>query len=194
MPTKVVLIADLLEKRLDAPTDWSFGIFPFFGWYHFSQTVHHSPETTITNVVLKITIYAYLNTGLGEYGNVGVGLKFNDTLLEGERHLIGLNKGWVIPSKSTRTLSINVTDKYRALTGTVPQMLSIAINSKLPFYTEYITVTAYLEIEYTGTEPQRLTGGSAIEIPQELLSLITEMMFTMFMFTLVINILGGMFS
>jgi hypothetical protein len=195
VPTKTVLIADLLGKQIDSPVDWSFGLFPFYGWYHFTQTVKLGSDTVITKATLKMEVktrYTVLGT---EYGNVGFAFRFNDSPIGGELDTSFPHYLWWTGTK--KMLTIGVTDKYRALEGETPQVLSVGLASVPPGHHSDITLTAYLELEYSGTEPTP-TGSGASQEPTgteslgDMMSFMINMMMLMMFMSMMMSMMSSM--
>ena len=189
MATKTILINGLLEKKLDSPVDWSFGLFPFYGWYEFVQTIEHKEDTAITKVTLTLELKAYYWNGVSEYGNVFFKIKFNDLDVP-----VSPDYLWTGTSKK---YVIDITDKYRKLAGAVPQVLSIGISSVPPGHHSHLITTAYLDIEYSGSEPVSVGSGSGKELTMEetmgiMVSFMMQFMFIMMFFSMMTAVMTSM--
>jgi len=183
MPTKTILIDELLEKRIDSPVDWSFGLFPFYGWYDFVQTVKHEPDTEITKVTLTLKLKAYYWNGTAEFGNVYFKIKFN------EEEILD-DKLWTGESK---TYTLDVTKQYRQLSESVPQVLTIGIASVPAGQHSHLIATAYLDIEYSGTAPEPVGSGFGKEPSlDEILGIMVSFMFMSLMMSMTVGMMTAM--
>ena len=183
MPTKTILIDELLEKQIDSPVDWSMGLFPFYGWYDSVETIQHESDTIITKVTLNLRVKAYYFNGVSEYGNVFYKVKFNDTEIIDDYLWTG----------NTREYTIDVTEQYRKLSGSVPQVLTIGIASVPAGQHSHLITTAYLEIEYSGTAPEPAGSGFDKETSlNEILGIMVSFMFTTFMMSMMVGMMTAM--
>jgi hypothetical protein len=193
-----VLIADLLEKKIDAPTDWTFGIFPFWGWYHFAQTIKLGTDTLVTKATLKMEVKTYMTHPFGfECCSVGFAFRFNDSSIGGDPGYSYPFPHYFWGSGTKKTLTIDVTDKYRALTGETPQVLSVGMSSVLPGYHADIKLTAYLDLEYSGTEPTPTGSGASpeptgTESLSEMMSFMMNMMMLMMLMSMMVSMMSSM--
>jgi hypothetical protein len=186
----------LLEKKIEGPVDWSFGMSPFLGWNHFSQAIRLGTDTTITKATLKMEVKTHYDVFGSEYGNVCFAFAFNDSPLPGETKLYPDIPGFSWWTGTKKTLTFDVTDKYRALAGETPQILSVGVGSFPPGQYSYIILTAYLDIEYTGTEPTGTgAGGSAeptgTESLGEMMSFMMNMMMLMMLMSMMVSVMSG---
>jgi len=178
MPTKTILIDELLQKQIDSPIDWSFGLFPFYGWYDFVETIKHQADTSITKVTLTLEVKAYYWNGLSEYGNVFFKIKFNDEEILDDYLWTGNSKKY----------TIDITNQYRKLSGSVPQVLSVGIASVPAGQHSHLITTAYLEVEYTGTAPESVGSGFSKETTiSEVMGLMVNFMLMTFMMSMMVG-------
>lgn len=196
MPTKTILIADLLEKRIDAPVDWSFGFASFWGWYHFVQTIRFEKDTVINKATLTMEVKSYCALFGWEFPdfNNPVRFAFNGFELKGPEQFRE-GSGWRLYTGQRTTIRLDVTDKLRVLSGDSPQLLSVGIAPTLPGYTANITLTAYLDIDYAGSEPTPVGAGggkeaTATEAIGQMVTFMMNMMLIMMLMSMIISITG----
>jgi len=189
MATKNILIDQLLEYKLSPPVWWLLLIaIPPFGlsWYQFVQTVKHEADLNITKVTLHLIIKPTLKLFTGTTAYRSMEVKFNDA---------SVLTYYFTKSDYTYEFDIDVTSLYRKLSGTTPQILEIGVQPATPFSTEYYTITAYLELEYTGTEPSAYTSTSTqTPLPQELINLIIGFAFMSIMMTMMVGMMTTLTS
>ena len=194
-PTKTILFADLLNKQIDAPIDWTFGmVTSCWGWYHFVQTVRIDKDTTIKKVTLNMEVTSHRSVLGIEGGNNPVKFNFNETPIKGPEQFADGSYGWRLWHNERRLLTIDVTDKFRIMTGEVPQLLSVAIYCVYPGHHGDITLTAYMDIDYEGSEPAPVgTGGgkeaTGTESLGEMVTFIMNMMLIMMFMSMMVSMM-----
>jgi len=191
LPTKTILIDGLLQHRISPPTCWLClipGVTPSWEKWIFSQTIKHPEDLTINKVTLKLIIRHYARAWWGAYALKAYKVYFNDKEVAKappEKDADG----------SEDKFEVDVTSVYRLLAGTTPQILTYSCPQNWPGVEEWHEITAYLEFDYSGSEPTPYGASSATEpLPQELLNAIVGFAFMSIMMTMMVGMMTALTS